>query len=101
MPPAPEGSPPSSATVLPPLGDASPHIGALARRGTVRQYRRGALIIQEGERGDTLYIVRSGRLRAFLADASGKELTLGLYGPGEYVGRARPASRRPSPPPAP
>ena len=30
--------------------------------------------------------MRSGRLRAFVADASGKELTLGVYGPGEYVG---------------
>lgn len=74
------------AATLPPLEAASAHVQALARRGTERRYRRGALIIQEGERGDTLYIVRSGRLRAFVADVSGKELTLGLYGPGEYVG---------------
>lgn len=59
---------------------------ALAERGTQRRYRRGTLIIQEGEHGDTLYIVRSGRLRAFVSDASGKELTLGVYGAGEYVG---------------
>ena len=59
---------------------------ALAARGAERRFRAGTLIIQEGERGDTLYIVRSGRLRAFVADNSGKELTLGLYGPGEYVG---------------
>src|SRR5690606_8242805 len=39
-----------------------------------------------GETGDTLYIVLEGRLRAFLADESGKELTLGLYGPLEYAG---------------
>jgi CRP/FNR family cyclic AMP-dependent transcriptional regulator len=51
-----------------------------------RRYRRGALLIQEGDTGDTLYIVRQGRLRAFLADDSGKELTLGTYGPLEYVG---------------
>ena len=85
MPPAPDGlrSPPHS---LPAADSASAHVEALARRGAERHYRRGTLIIQEGDRGDTLYIVRSGRLRAFVADASGKELTLGLYGPGEYVG---------------
>ena len=77
-------SPPPHA--LPDAQAASPHIAALAARGVERHYRRGALIIQEGERGDTLYIVRTGRLRAFVSDATGKELTLGLYGPGEYVG---------------
>lgn len=73
-------------TTLPDVFAPSPHAEALAARGLERRYRRGALIIQEGDRGDTLYIVRSGRLRAFVADANGKELTLGLYGPGEYVG---------------
>ena len=46
--------------------------------GVQRRYRRGTLLIQEGETGDTLYIVLQGRLRAYLADTSGKELTLGL-----------------------
>ena len=62
------------------------HIKTLATLGTQRRYRRGTLLIQEGETGDTLYIVLQGRLRAYLADDSGKELTLGVYGPLEYVG---------------
>jgi CRP/FNR family cyclic AMP-dependent transcriptional regulator len=62
------------------------HIEALAALGVQRRYRRGTLLIQEGETGDTLYIVLQGRLRAYLADNTGKELTLGLYGPLEYVG---------------
>ncbi|MCU0761857.1 MAG: Crp/Fnr family transcriptional regulator [Hydrogenophaga sp.] len=65
---------------------SSHHIQALARLGVQRRYRKGALLIQEGETGDTLYIVQQGRLRAFLADGNGKELTLGSYGPLEYVG---------------
>ncbi|MBV2218115.1 MAG: Crp/Fnr family transcriptional regulator [Diaphorobacter sp.] len=69
---------------LPP--ETSPHIEALAAQGVQRRYRRGALIIQEGETGDSLYIVQQGKLRAFLADGHGKELTLGVYGPLEYVG---------------
>jgi len=69
---------------LPP--ETSPHIEALAAQGVSRRYRRGALIIQEGDTGDSLYIVQQGKLRAFLADGHGKELTLGVYGPLEYVG---------------
>lgn len=59
---------------------------ALAARGIVRSFRRGVLLIQEGDRGDTIYIVQTGRLRAYAADPSGKEVTLGIYGPGEYLG---------------
>ncbi|MFP8835666.1 Crp/Fnr family transcriptional regulator [Hydrogenophaga sp. XSHU_21] len=62
------------------------HIEALAAQGVHRHFRRGALLIQEGDVGDTLYIVLKGRLRAYVADATGKELTLGVYGPLEYVG---------------
>nr|WP_236600129.1 Crp/Fnr family transcriptional regulator [Ramlibacter alkalitolerans] len=58
----------------------------MAARGTLRNFRRGMLLIQEGDFGSTLYIVRAGRLRAYAADPKGKEITLGLYGPGEYVG---------------
>jgi CRP/FNR family cyclic AMP-dependent transcriptional regulator len=54
--------------------------------GIQRRYRSGALLIQEGETGDTIYIVLQGRLRAFLSDSNGKELTLGFYGAHEYVG---------------
>ena len=77
--------------MLSPLARPNPvhphqHIEALAVLGVQRRYRRGALLIQEGETGDTLYIVLQGRLRAYLADTNGKELTLGVYGPLEYVG---------------
>jgi len=73
-------------TARPTDPSSTAHIEALAAMGVPRRYRRGALLIQEGETGDTLYIVLQGRLRAFLGDDSGKELTLGTYGPLEYVG---------------
>ena len=59
---------------------------ALAERGTERRYRKGALLIQQGDVCESLYIILSGRLRAFASDANGKEITLGLYGRGEFVG---------------
>lgn len=69
------------------LPGASPLLCELASRGVCYTYRKGRLLIAEGETGDTLYIILSGRLRAFSVDAAkGREITFGTYGPGEYVG---------------
>ena len=60
---------------------------ALARAGEVRRYAKGTLLIQEGDHGDTLYLILAGQLRAYSSlDASEREVTYGVYGPGEYVG---------------
>jgi len=64
----------------------SPHLRELAGRGSMRRYRKGTVLIEEGDRGDTLYIIMSGRLRAFSSAANGREITFGIYGPGEYLG---------------
>jgi CRP/FNR family transcriptional regulator, cyclic AMP receptor protein len=64
----------------------SPSLRALARSGVPRPLRKGAQIIHEGDVGDTLYIVLSGRLRAYASGSDGRELTYGVYGAGEFVG---------------
>lgn len=65
----------------------SPALAALARRGELRHYARQTLLIQEGDVGDTLYIVLVGQLRAYSVNhANAREITYGVYGPGEYVG---------------
>ena len=69
-----------AAAALPPM------LRLLADRGTLRRYRARTLLIEEGDSGGAVYIVLSGRLRAFLADARGREITLALHGPGDYVG---------------
>jgi len=58
----------------------------LAALGVQRRYRTHAMLIEEGDQGGSVYLVLSGRLRAFVSDARGREVTLGLHGPGEYVG---------------
>lgn len=80
VPPAPRPLPADALAALPPA------LGALAQRGALRRFRKGALLIQEGDQGDTLYIVLAGRLRAFAEDANGRAITYGDYGPGEFVG---------------
>jgi CRP/FNR family cyclic AMP-dependent transcriptional regulator len=64
----------------------SPALLALAERASPRRYRKGVLLIQEGEIGDTLYIVLSGRVKVFSLGTNDREITFGLYGPGEFVG---------------
>jgi CRP/FNR family cyclic AMP-dependent transcriptional regulator len=59
---------------------------ALAERGEVRRFRKGAVIIQEGDGGDTIYIVLAGRLQAYSIDANDREFVFGTYGAGDYVG---------------
>ena len=70
------------------LIDALPaSLAALARRGAAKPHRKGTILIEEGQRGDTLYIILAGRLRAFSASlTSDREITYGSYGAGEYVG---------------
>ena len=65
---------------------ASEAVRELARRGEVRRYRRDTVLIEEGDRGNTLYIILAGRVRAYSAAANGREITFGVYGPGEYLG---------------
>ena len=59
---------------------------AVALKGVERRYRKGAILMQEGDPGGTLYFIVSGRLRAYTATAEGQEFTFGYYGPGEYMG---------------
>jgi len=68
------------------MSEMSPALRALAARGTLRRYRRHTLLIQEGDVGDTLYIILEGQLRAFSSAENGREVTYGIYGPGEYQG---------------
>jgi CRP/FNR family cyclic AMP-dependent transcriptional regulator len=63
-----------------------PSLRLLAARGLVRSYRKGVVLIEEGSIGDSLFLILSGSLRAFSSDTRGREITYGIYGPGEYVG---------------
>jgi CRP/FNR family cyclic AMP-dependent transcriptional regulator len=72
----------------PPRPDQLPPalLDAISRHGGVRQFPAHAILINEGDRADTLYIVLSGRLRAYSSADNGREVVLGEHGPGEYLG---------------
>ncbi|SFN11934.1 Crp/Fnr family transcriptional regulator [Variovorax sp. OV329] len=59
---------------------------AVARRGQSRSFPAHAILINEGDSTDSLYIVLSGRVKAYASSEDGREVVLTEYGPGEYFG---------------
>lgn len=59
---------------------------AVARRGQVRNFPANTILISEGDSTDSLYIVLSGRVKAYASSEDGREVVLTEYGPGEYFG---------------
>lgn len=79
---APDGQPPDIRLV-----PMSASLRRLASRGTPSLYRKGRLLIREGQQGDTLYIILSGRLRAYSVNVDGSQrVTFGDYLSGEFLG---------------
>lgn len=68
------------------LPNMSTHLAALADRGELRRYRKGTLLIQEGDPGDTIYVVLAGKLKVFANGQNDREIIFGMCGPGDYVG---------------
>ncbi len=58
----------------------------VARRLRQQSFEAGALIFEQGEQGDAMYIIRSGRVRIYSRGEAGGELTLHNYGSGDFFG---------------
>jgi CRP/FNR family cyclic AMP-dependent transcriptional regulator len=59
---------------------------AIAASGVVRHFPKNAVLINEGEHGDSLFIVLSGKVKVYTSNEAGKEFIIDFHGPGEYVG---------------
>ena len=51
-----------------------------------KQYPRGSVILFEDDPGDSLFIVRAGRVKVVLVSEDGREVILGVMGVGEHFG---------------
>jgi CRP/FNR family transcriptional regulator, cyclic AMP receptor protein len=51
-----------------------------------KQYPKGSVILFEDDPGDSLYIVRDGRVKVVLVGEDGREVILGVLGVGEHFG---------------
>ena len=63
-----------------------PLLDAIAPHGVVRSFPAQAILINEGDATDSLYIVLSGRVKVYASSEDGRELVLSEYGPGSYFG---------------
>ncbi|MDE2095264.1 MAG: Crp/Fnr family transcriptional regulator [Burkholderiales bacterium] len=77
----------ASSNLAPDLLAALPEpLRLLAQRGELKRYRKDHRLVEEGEYGDTLFIILSGRVRVFGSGERDREITYGTYGAGEYLG---------------
>jgi CRP/FNR family cyclic AMP-dependent transcriptional regulator len=51
-----------------------------------KSYPKNAVVLTEGEIGDSLYMVESGRVKVFIGDEDGREIILKLLGAGHFFG---------------
>lgn len=63
-----------------------PMVRELAERGQVRSFPKNAVIINEGDKGESLFVILTGRVKVYVSDDDGREMVLDIHGPGDYVG---------------
>jgi CRP/FNR family cyclic AMP-dependent transcriptional regulator len=68
------------------LTELSPSLRALALRGSARNYKKNNIIINEGDAGETLFVLLQGSVKVFSNDQSGREITYGIIKSGDYFG---------------
>jgi CRP/FNR family cyclic AMP-dependent transcriptional regulator len=75
-----------------------PLVREMAVRGQHRSFPKGEVLIREGEAGDAVYVILSGKVKVYVSDTQGREMVVADYAAGDCVGemaldgRARSAS---------
>jgi len=75
-------------TTIPAAEDALPPalLERLAGHGNVRAFPAHAILINEGDQTDTLYILLAGRVKLYSSAHNGREIVLTVLTPGQYFG---------------
>lgn len=58
----------------------------LRTRGSTRRYPRGAVLFREGQRSDSVVLLRSGSVKVSHVTRAGREVLLAVQGAGELLG---------------
>jgi len=61
-------------------------INAVAALATTHHFNKNNMIVQEGERGDALYIILKGSVKISSYSSDGREVILSLLEPGSFFG---------------
>ena len=58
----------------------------LSAHATAQTFPKNTVIVNEGDRSTSIFIIMSGRVKVFLHGKDGREVVLNVHGPGEYFG---------------
>jgi CRP-like cAMP-binding protein len=61
-------------------------LGLLEVSGSLRQFPAKNVVFQEGEPGEVLLIILSGKVKVLLSGKNGQEFILAMLGPGNFFG---------------
>lgn len=61
-------------------------LSKLAAHSREVQFRKNAILMTEGDSGESMYVIQSGLVKVFVSDDDGKELVLYEQGPGAVIG---------------
>src|SRR5260370_25507525 len=59
---------------------------ALARRLAPASATKGSVIVHQGDPGDTMFVVESGRCEVYVEESPGHTITIALMGPDDFFG---------------
>lgn len=66
------------------LGDKQ--LATIEQHMVSRTYPKNTIIVNEGDQSDSMYVIKSGKVKVFCSDEDGKEVILNEQGAGEYFG---------------
>ncbi len=62
---------------------------------TEKSYPKNAVVLTEGEMGDSLFMIQSGKVKVFIGDEDGREIILKILGPGDFFGEMSMIDKQP------
>jgi CRP/FNR family cyclic AMP-dependent transcriptional regulator len=60
-----------------------------------KPFPRSAVVLSEGDLGDSLYMIESGKVKVFISDKDGREMILKLLGRGDFFGELAMIDKQP------
>lgn len=68
------------------LGLEDEELHSLSEHAQLQSFPKNKIVVSEGDRTSSIYVIRSGKVKVFLYGRNGKEIDLNILGPGEYFG---------------
>lgn len=61
-------------------------LSALERCTQIRRYAKNTVVVNQGDRGDSVFFILDGRVKVYVSDDEGDQVVVATQGRGEYFG---------------